>query len=191
MSVTELTQPFIKMKGIAFKPEMVSAIQAGIKTQTRRKQLTYNPPVSAGEVLYIKERHRVISFDESTAVVEYAGDDRPYLCCISCDDFKALKKRKKPNAWLSAMYMRQHFHRLQIRVKEVRSEQLWSISDADALAEGVKRLEDGRYPDYATKGESWGTPACSFISLYASIHKMKTWDVPEGTRVWVITFEKV
>lgn len=183
------------MKGIAFTPLMNYRRIHGNKRMTRRLQKSDLPPYKAGEVLYVKERHRVIQFDEEWADLQYGDTGQICRCYYDKEDYLALTKRKPVKGktwgrWLPARYMRKNFHRSRIRVKEVRSELLWDITREDAIAEGIEiDPATGFYPDYTSKTKWSATPELSFISLFAAINGMGA--IKAEQRVWVIEFETI
>lgn len=186
----------VKMRGIAFSPLMVRAVQTGNKTQTRRIQTGDNHPFDLGQVLYVKEKHRVINFAPDWADIQYGDSGQICRTYYGPEDYKALLRRKPLKngrswgRWMPARYMRKNFHRMRIRVTDVRSELLWNISHEDALAEGVTKDErTGFYPDYTGKTIGCATPELSFISLFASINGANS--IKAEQRVWVINFEVI
>jgi hypothetical protein len=185
-----------KMRGIAFSPIMVRALQTGSKTQTRRMQKGDKPPYNVGEILYIKERHRVIEFSPEWCDIQYGESGEICRCYYDEADYKALQQRKPLKSgrswgrWMPGRYMRKNFHRSRICVTGVRSELLWNITREDALAEGITKDEKtGFYPDYTGKTIGCATPELSFISLFALINGSDA--IKAEQRVWVIEFEKV
>lgn len=197
------------IKGIAMTPEMNAARAAGLKTQTRRLKKGDAPPVQVGDVLYIKERHKLEGYrgDDMTSRVCY--DDAVAVVPITDADLALIKNRKKPFARLPGRYMLRSFARSYIKVTDVRSEYLRAITHDDAIAEGVKQTNID-FPD-GTKGtvyQNYGyvkgghpvlsalwykDPVLAFITLWNSIHGRGPGINPnafiKNPEVWVITFE--
>lgn len=154
------------------------------------------PPYNVGDVLYVKERHRVIEFAPEWADLQYADGGQICRCYYEQADYEALGRRKPLKngrswgRWMPGRYMRKNFHRSRIRVVSVHSELLWAITHEDALAEGIEKDEATRfYPDYTGKTIGCATPELSFISLFASINGVDA--IRAEQRVWVIEFENV
>lgn len=135
-------------RGIGFGLDLVRAILAGQKTQTRRlmrpqpsPSTSVPPPTSdcptarVGELLYVREPW--------LRVTEPAGVRTLY----AADESHATDRRFRP-----AMYMPRDAARLWLRVTDVRAERLRSISPADLAAEGLPpgrslaTVWDGFYP---------------------------------------------
>lgn len=172
------------MKGLSFSPEMVEAIIAGRKTQTRRIVKGEKPPFQIGDTVYVREATQIVVVKGFTAVVHYESGD--VLGKELSPESKAkIEKRKYPFRWLAPRYMLADFSRVSIRIKEVRREKLADISEADAIAEGVDKIGN-MFWDYNSGGYSFRSPILSFISLWRKIYPgQRGWD----TEVWVIIFE--
>ncbi|MGC4031000.1 MAG: hypothetical protein QM754_04535 [Tepidisphaeraceae bacterium] len=130
-----------RARGIGFGVELVRAIRAGVKTQTRR--LVRPQPVDApdpaacptarlGEVLYVREPFLSTETGYAYAIDEPAGSVRK---------FKA------------GMYMPRCAARLWLRVTVLRVERLQTITPTDLAAEGLPagrtlaEVWDAFYPD--------------------------------------------
>ena len=80
--------------------------------------------------------------------------------------------------------------RIWLQITDIRVERLMSISEGDAIAEGIKQRESGLWEDYSPKFMSfWIDPIRSYFSLWDSIngeksHRVNPW-------VWVIEFESI
>lgn len=176
------------MKGIVFTPIMNVARRDGTKSMTRRiKSLGGKPPYKVGEVLYVRERHRMLHFDkaEILALIEY-GDGSQRWVDVNPADIQKIAARKKPFAWLPGRYMLASFARDHIRVTAIRSEQLRAITEADARAEGVEQVGQW-YRNYLGTSAFASSAVQSFQSLWQSIHGPESWSA--NPEVWVIEFE--
>jgi hypothetical protein len=154
---------------ILFSGDMVRAILAGSKTQTRRKlkfqdwddaiiksfpRQKADVPFSVGDVLWVRETW--------ARTTNTAGQPnwpaRPHIALPPdlvkrsviwaadgdwewCDDdgFRSGKSYWKPS-----IHMSREFSRLTLCVTDVRVERLQAISEADAIAEGVEAVESER-----------------------------------------------
>ena len=118
-----------KIRGIGFGVDLVRAILAGQKTQTRRPmrpQPIAPPPAAAcpvarvGELLYVREPWLRLA-DKTGVRLLYAADES-----------HATTRRFRP-----AMYMPRAAARLWLGVTDVRAERLQAITPADLAAEGL------------------------------------------------------
>ncbi|QRY69221.1 hypothetical protein JVX98_13450 [Ensifer sp. PDNC004] len=164
---------------ILFSAPMVQALLAGRKTQTRRKVTPHievdhighlhssiKLRISVGDRLYVREHWRTtygldwtvedlgrplrpVEFDPKTTPIEYLADGENEL---------GGKDRR-------AMHMPRWASRLTLTVTDVRVERLQSISEADALAEGLAGVElDGMDP------RGW------YRNLWESINGPGSWE---------------
>lgn len=186
-----------KQRGISFSGPMVTAIAAGVKTQTRRTASSKSGvnldkcPHHVGEVLYVKEGLQNIG-----GWVAYAADSQ----CAFDEDAECLIPWKwKPNR-LPGIYMPRRCARHFIEITGIRVERLQEISAADILAEGaVSRSHNCEA--FAAVGANPKCPVSAFDgcaypdlrSLWAagwiSLNGKDSWDA--NPWVWVYEFRKV
>jgi len=199
----------ITERPILFSAPMVRAIIDGTKTQTRRivkvrgvdfiggagqqndpdawgyenpraeGYLTLKngipcPYGKTGDHLWVRETH-FISDEEHEAVggailtsvepkVYYKADDK---------DLRAWP------GWRPSIYMPRWASRITLEVESVRVERLQAISEADAIAEGIKP-----FPSIPSK-----IPVMQYQDLWESINGPGSWEA--NPWVWVITFKRV
>ena len=85
--------------------------------------------------------------------------------------------------------------RITLEIVNVRVERLKSISEADAMAEGIELPENGTYRDYSVKPEdNEGYDYCksavdSYRTLWEKINGPGSWDA--NPWVWVVEFKRV
>lgn len=166
---------------ILFRHEMVLAILAGQKTQTRRLadlQLDgettgdgvttggYEPDrkkgwgrVKPGDRIWVRETWRTFERPE---------DGRDGIVFLADGAFVSLENsRKAADLWLDdhkngrhgenwrpSIYLRRWASRIILEVTEVRSQRLQEISETDALAEGITGPHPVGYPAYRIPGDS-------------------------------------
>ena len=135
--------------GFLFNSEMVNAIKAGIKTQTRRIMRPicnvcwndYDPskcPWSSGDLIYVRETYAV---NEASDLAYRADGEEP----IDGDGYYWTPK------WIPSIHMPKRMARIWLEIVSVRPERLQSITEADAIAEGVEvncckaEFIDGKY----------------------------------------------
>lgn len=128
----------MKSRPIMFGVEMVRAILAGKKTQTRR---VVNPKLFSGEGVHVNKcPYGVIGdrlwvresyFPHNNRMGEpefsYKADDLPEFdkCTIS--------------GWKSPLFMPRAASRIELEITNIRVERVQDISGADAIAEGVEQ----------------------------------------------------
>lgn len=97
--------------------------------------------------------------------------------------------------WKPSIFMPRKASRITLLVKNIRVERLQEISEQDAIAEGVERLEDGwkcygNCPEHEQGYDRRTSAKASFMSLWNSINgKTYPWD--SNPFVWVVEFERV
>lgn len=206
----------MKERPILFNGEMIRAILAGTKTQTRR---IAKPPTGAvnpewfweinpahrenagllcpygvpGDRLWVRETWKAL------------GDIEPCACkCPAPEVLYAATDAKKwmetgLGNWKPSIFMPRWASRLTLEVTAVRVERVQQITDADAIAEGVGagfQMNAG-YPDYGAVNAdgvctiTMDTAAASFGTLWDSINAKRGfgWDV--NPWVWVVEFKRV
>lgn len=101
--------------------------------------------------------------------------------------------------WRPSIHMPRWASRIQLEITDVRVERLQDISEADAIAEGIDRVENdfGNGPAYCDYGlarlddtaEWFRSPVNSYRTLWESINGAGSWDA--NPWVWVVEFKKV
>lgn len=208
----------MKEVGMLFKPEMVAAILSGQKTQTRRnitvsKDWKPSPPrVSVGDVIWVRETFYAFGYWEKNATTNHKWhfvdmserSDRGY----KYEDSKpqTIGKRDKwgKTGWFKrpALFMPRAASRITLKVTDVYGEILDTISESDAIAEGIQRGEDHLsclFLDYqgsktysagayALNRTSWVGAVTSYKSLWENINGPGSFD---DRLVRVIKFERI
>lgn len=188
----------MRVRPIIFSTPMVQALLEGRKTQTRRIvkpqpnggpqaeminlggawglldgilsgewRCPYGQP---GDLLWVRETYRHIElpphqWDEvGECEIDYRATPR-----------KIFEGCEVP--WRPSIHMPRRDSRLTLRITDVRVERVQEISEADALAEGVKRSQ--RASDARD----------SYASLWESINGTGSWDA--NPWVWVIEFQRI
>ena len=168
------------MKGLLFKSEMIQAIkrEANPKTQTRR--ICVQPEFEPDTIEYI-------TCDRSTVAVLRKGDldqriSIPYIVWQTVyvkEKFEAWSEKKQKTVTMSPMFMPEKKAKTFLQITKVpRIERVASISDADCLAEGIKKDESRIFPysieSVENKKSFWRTeyksPRNAFHSLWNSIN---------------------
>lgn len=206
----------MKYHPILFSTAMVQGIDENRKTQTRRtkglEKVNENPdewefwrffdghakfvekgnasnekfvkcPYNLGDVLWVRETFcGIIQKDESTKYHYKANANWALL--------EALKIIWKPSLFMPKIACRTF-----LKIKSIRVERIWQISEEDAIAEGIEKIGKTSlgipiYKEYFLKSE---TPcfcaANSFRSLWKKINGEESWY--QNPFVWVYEFEKI
>lgn len=202
---------------ILFDAEMVRAILAGRKTQTRRI-VQPQPgdewhPASYGEVHKLRDGEFVFRNGEPVVIgwgpsnhdggeafpcpygkpgdrlwVREAWGEHPEIEACTC--YKADPGHKYDGIkWKPSIHMPRARCRMRLEVTDVRVERLQDISEEDAKAEGIEIIQGGFYKNYLG-GEVAGcsSPELSFYSLWESINGIGSWD--KNPWVWALTFRR-
>lgn len=132
----------------------------------------FSPRVAVGDHLWVKETWRahgwhadcveiayaaqrgIVGWSEQHEQIQYPGGDKTA--------FKYYAP-KGPDFWRPSIFMPRWASRLTLIVTDVRIERLQDISEADALAEGIERVQ---YPEFA----DWGWPQRKYFELWDSIN---------------------
>lgn len=193
---------------IIFNGPMVRAILSGRKTQTRRflrkppseDFIEYVSQVSGGTASSISGKETIWSrikpndilwVRETFACVGDNADD-----IHACPDLRVhayyaadsvLPEHLK---WRPSIHMPRWASRIQLRVTDVRTEHLNTISEQDALAEGCKTIRDNCYVFEGTGYDKFGlchsSAVTAFSILWDNIYK-GTWNM--NPEIVVIKFE--
>ena len=186
-------------KPILFSTEMVQAILAGRKTQTRRilkvkgcrefvpdptwsledcEKWGAKPKYQPGDILWVRETS---IFLHNKWI--YKADN--------------LSEMKLFSGWKPSIFMPKEAARIFLKVTNVRVERLQDISEKDAIAEGVDMLGETKqynwkyYKNYnKSQDYTFMSPIDSFESLWQSINAKKhPWE--SNPWVWVYEFERI
>lgn len=204
----------VKSRPILYATQMVQAIIANRKTKTRRtkgleivnvnpddwvlehnivsqeffffskheEDLMYDikcPYGKVGDILWVREK---FLFDDGEGVYCYAAS-------MDKSDVNWLK-----GSWKPSIHMPKAAARIWLEITDIKIERLKDISEEDAIAEGVLKVNDG-FKNYMTKPKLISTLSCfdkayySFLSLWESINGYESSEL--NPWVWVITFKKV
>ena len=197
-------------KPILFNTDMVRAILGGRKTQTRRVVVPHyrdgdagyniitnaatgkflyieyydeyessterrlNPPYMPGDVLYVRE-----TWKQYTTGTAGPGRIDGYL--YKADDPQDTTGMMVEGHWHPSIHMPRAAARIFLKVTNVRAERLRSITEKDAMAEGVFPEPPFSFPDTYCRG---------FQKLWDSLADESTnWSA--NPWVWVYEFERV
>lgn len=213
----------MKERPIIFRAEMVRAILAGRKTQTRRivkplhmatvgaeqfPILAMCPYGSPGDRLWVRETCRAEAIDdEGLCGVRYVADGRfmPIANTREASDrwVQLYWYRGMEGATVPPIHMPRWASRITLEITDVRVQRVHDISEADAVAEGVRR-GDGKWHNLGD-GEAvfldefgWFAPE-RYTRHNAPRHAFReAWEIINGPEswaanpwVWVIEFKRL
>jgi hypothetical protein len=208
----------MKEHQILFKAEMVRAILAGTKNQTRRIMklqptckgcLEFTPagetvylwPTDDGKTYYCKSPYGTpgdhLWVRETWAIApngyvyraNYLDGGENASGVVDIPTGEVI-----PLVWRPSIFMPRTACRILLEVVNVRVERLHSMSEADAIAEGVERLPNGKYKGYMDVFGKPFSPALaktSYSQLWETLNAKRGFAWKVNPWVWVIEFQKV
>ena len=155
------------MKSIKFNSDMIQALLNGNKSQTRRpiKDIgIYDDSILSINLSTDKKR---ISVHDNNANSFYSKEEPKY----AIDEIISIEGTG-----------------IHLKIKNIRIERLFDISEEDAKREGVKHFGGGKYEDYTDKNYLFQTSTQSFLSLWHSIY-LNLFSEITNPYVWVYEFD--
>jgi hypothetical protein len=151
------------------------------------------PPYKIGQKIFCKESFwQFGSYDGG-----YDGDEARFIGInkITFCPEEAASEQTLRRGWIKrpAQYMKQEHSRLTLQIKEIRVECLQSISEEDAIQEGVRPYKSG----YEIGNQSALFPKTAFFAYWNATHKKPEEKFEANPLsvsnpwVWVIDFEMV
>lgn len=197
---------------IIYSAPMVRGLIDGLKTKTRRVAWQkrrgikkgpmisrYNPllqspwaAVKPGDRLWVREQARLVSQGpEQARGIEYAATPGHVVFAEQPEGSKGLRRIKNT----PSIHLPRWASRITLTVTDVRIECLHDISDDEAIAEGIVRIDrsvarHGRLDGYGAPGTSPAdaspTPHQAFARLWSDLHSSADWEA--SPEVVVLTF---
>lgn len=204
----------MKQRPILFSTEMVRAILAGRKTQTRRVvqpqpdedglarhlvnrawedtsgnqyKCPYGKP---GDVLWVRETCLWVMLDDAHDLLEGSRDRNQWVYKTDVgEDWIEYAKEKYGYKWKPSIRMPKDAARIWLRITNVRVERLQDITEQDAIAEGIQRTD--AVNEWYFKAGVYNTDSqlIAFERLWQSINGSGSWNA--NTWVWVVEFERI
>lgn len=179
--------------GISFSAAMIIAILEGRKTETRRVSKAAGSPlalVRPGDHLWVKEAFRVLEWDHAArlATITYRADPTGTPQVV---EWPERLKMGKTGAKLPR-FMPREASRIDLIVREVRTEHLYYVDDAGALAEGVDTSNPIRNIETDRDGQ-WlvGALRHRYLMLWDSINAERGFPSRSDPLVDVLRFEEL
>jgi len=208
----------MKERPILFTTEMVRALLAGRKTQTRRvfkyqnasfNGLMCNYLEEADNEYYTKCIYDICKYGQVGEVLwareTWAKLNSQYVYKADYDNGVPANEIELPNGftvddakWKPSIHMPKEACRLRLKIKSIKVERLMDISEQDAIAEGI-RQRFGGFINYANPGKiftetypflsrKYSAAQMSYLSLWEKINGENSFE--ENPWVWVIEFER-
>lgn len=145
---------------------------------------------AVGDRIWVREAFRVHSRATDVATLVYKASERnswteqthrvPVAVC---------NKPATPEKWTPSLHMPRWASRITLEITDVRVERLNSISESDAIAEGLERYNDDGIIYYGPFGRGDCRPEVAYRDLWLSIYGAESWQA--NPWVWVIKFKRV
>lgn len=190
----------MKIHPILFSTEMVQAILAGRKTQTRR--VSKHQYWSHSEIIDVNRNGIFQKVDRNVSCPYGKPGDLLWVreSFVKFETFnetlfsyKASPKTNLDVNWRPSIHMPKDAARIWLRITNIRVERLKNITEEDAIAEGVENITESKYGflckwnDSKTGDTILGTAQTAFSYLWKSINGEQSWK--ENPFVWVVEFE--
>lgn len=186
----------MKERPILFNGEMVRAILAGQKAQTRRipsktqqQHALFCPYGHPGDRLWVRERWAAdMSFDDlPPRMLPPRGMPIYYHATAQCMDYK----------WRRSVHMPRWASRITLEITDVHVERVQDITNDEAIADGAYEVrkvgDDIAHATWTMDGLDWryDTPKEAFAATWDSLYAADGfgWDV--NPWVWVVTFKRM
>ncbi len=174
------------IKGISYNPDFS-------RPSVQRLLAEVCPYGSHGDLLWVRETHMIEwpEADRPEDEAEFRRWVKVHYAATEAKPDLVDAQTDRPMGWTPSIFLRKEHCRLWLRVADVRVERLQDISEADAIAEGVRRTPGGLgYGVEVAPGtfdHIRSSPVDSFRSLWESINGHESW----GSQwVWVVSFAR-
>lgn len=173
---------------------LTQAVLRGEKTQTRRiakdgtplgnfEETLKHSPYKVGEVVAVAQCYKRIYAE---MIIDFAKHNYHLPREDAAEMFR--KQYENTAGWDNKMYVKAELMPHHIRILDVRLERLQSISEEDALKEGIYELAFDYYLPYRCENP-FNMPRKAFAVLIDKVSGKGTWD--SNPYVWVYDFELV
>lgn len=107
------------------------------------------------------------------------------------------KDGSEASPWRPSIFMPRWASRITLEITDIRTQRLHDLSEADALAEGLTRVDDGerlepfRYRYGVGDNVTNRTAVAAYAHLWDSLNKSRGYGWDTNPWVWVLTFRRV
>lgn len=154
-----------------------------------------------GDRIWVKEAWRVHGWATDVATIMYRASENQSYTEMTKQFPVAGRKYIAPTPnqrWRSSLHMPRWISRLTLTVTDVAVERLQNISEADAIAEGIKRHKSGWTPystafydgDGVTPANYHSDPRESYRQLWNKINGFGAWEANPWVVVYRYTVER-
>lgn len=197
----------MKKRPILMSAPMVRALLDGSKTQTRRAlrmphglwetsssgdlvpipaSCPYGKP---GDRLWVREAHAIVprtAYRCSEGVEQVLRPDDDHDAAIYREGWT---RSRSGFSWRPSIHMPRWASRITLEITGVRVERLQDISEADAMAEGICKYDNGTF-GLDDPGACMGTSAIiAYMRLWEHINGPGSWEA--NPWVWVVSFRRI
>lgn len=201
----------MKERPIIFTAESVRAVLNERKTQTRRVipndantwaricYATDDPRFTdkalaeghrkyggVGDRLWVREALREVNVGW-----RYVADNKPVLVSKADESAAISWVHHKETDWCSSIHMPRWASRIMLEITNVRVERVQDISEADAIAEGVREMTEYNMPHNPYAPGICDDPRNAFCLLWNSINAKRGYGWDSNPWVWVIDFKRI
>lgn len=194
---------------IPLRSHEVRAILAGTKTQTRRVVKQQPQRCERGVLMWTVSKYRKIGFqarDVHPDLHEFCPYGQPgdrlwvretwaqHPQSASTVFYRATVEAEPgfpvwDGPWRPSIHMPRSASRITLEITGVRVERLQDISEADALAEGIRMQTTTGWFSVAGLGGAGTTAKAAYALLWESINGPGSWDA--NPWVWVVEFKRL
>lgn len=153
------------------------------------------PYGKGGDRLWVRETFQIVDFETGSVWYRANGDDKFWQKRFAEANEERILKCKKPT-WVPSIHMPRWASRLTLEITNIRVERLNDISEEDAKAEGVQKMDSEHYKSFPWLGamhpikgypKVFPNAVSAFKSIWEEIYG--SWEA--NPWVWVIEFKKM
>jgi hypothetical protein len=192
---------------ILFSGEMIRAILAGTKTQTRR--VCKNPPgdqgaekaARAADPHYLRRYPYGIPGDqlwvrETWCTFAHQDRTKPSRLPSGSEIFYRADAAQSAQAmpwWRPSIFMPRWASRLTLEITDVQLHRLQDCSEADAIAEGITGPHQVGYTAFKVPGDSkprYSSAVAAYAALWDSLNEKRGFGWASNCWVWAVSFKR-
>lgn len=142
-----------------------------------------------GDLLWVRESWFPAAINGNEVIVGYRGQDPTHTNEFKTDNIAFYWKQMDKGRMIPSIHMPKEATRIWLQVTDIRVERLRDITEEDAQAEGVEKIDDIVFcwRHYAGQYAGCSDAKTSFQSLWQSLNDDESWNI--NPFVWVISFK--